>query len=105
MPAVLRAVTLALAVMALPFATATAQQAGPTAASANVGYHATAGDPMLKNAVDNATKNTEGIDIGLMVGGGAALLIGIIVGSTGGIVLALVGGAVAIVGLILFLQR
>jgi hypothetical protein len=106
MPAALRALTLAFAMMALPLATATAQQAGPTAASAHAGYRAsTSDDPGYKDAVVNAAKNTEGIDIGLMVGGGAALIIGIIIGSVGGIVLALIGGAVAIVGLILFLQH
>ena len=61
MPAALRAITLAFAMMAIPFATATAQQAGPTAASANSGYRASASeDPLLKNSVANATRNTQG---------------------------------------------
>ena len=105
MPAPFRALALAIAVVAAPLTVTAQQAAGPTAAAANVGFRASTGDPTLKSAVDRASaNNTQALDIALMVGGGAALLIGIIVGSTGGIILALVGAAIGIVGLILYLR-
>jgi hypothetical protein len=106
MPAPFRALALSIALVAAPLTAVAAQQAvGPTAATANVGYRASAGEnTALQSAVNDAGRNNEGLDIGLMVGGGAALIIGIVVGSVGGIVLALAGVLVAIVGLVLFLR-
>src|ERR1700691_4128859 len=93
------AVTIALSPPVAP--SLRAQQAGPTATAARAGFHPVARDDATVDA--NATNPNAALDVGLLIRGGAALIVGIIIGGTGGIVLARVGAIVAIVGFALLL--
>lgn len=90
------------AVAAAPVATTTASvERGPTLASARVASHAVSTPRGAPPVLQNRTSNRN--SVALMVVGGAALVIGAVIGDDAGTLVMLGGAAVGLYGLYLFL--
>jgi hypothetical protein len=76
--------------------------AGPSLDAATAGIHA----HVLADASHSADRHGSGLGTGgaLMIVGGAALIIGLIIGGGAGLVVAITGAALGLYGLFLFLQ-
>ena len=110
MPASLRAVCIALALVASPLtvsAVSAQQVAGPTAAAGNVGFRArtTVNDAAAMHAAaDDASRPHLGTDVALMVIGGAGFIAGLIIAGPAGIAIAVAGALIGLFGLYMFLR-
>ena len=103
----------ALAVMASPAVVAaqapraasanSAQSVGPTVAANTAGIRAPSATRGL-NASAADTHMGAGTNVALMVGGGAAIIIGVILGHTAGLLIAVAGAAIGLYGLFNFIQ-
>ncbi len=87
---------------ALDAAAPAAVPAGPSMVAATAGIHANV-------ATTNATRAADhhgGLGTGgaLMIVGGAALIVGLIIGGSAGLIIAIAGAALGLYGLFLFLQ-
>jgi hypothetical protein len=93
----------AIAVAQAPaIAQANAVAAGPTVSASAVGIRRSAAEPNAAPAAE--ARLGAGRNVALMVVGGAALIIGAIIGGTAGVLIAVGGAAVGLYGLYYFVQ-
>jgi uncharacterized membrane protein len=94
----------AIAAAQAPAASASSQRSvGPTIAANTVGVRAPSATRAL-NARAADTHMGAGTNVALMVVGGAAIIIGAIIGETAGLLIAVAGAAIGLYGLYYFIQ-
>ncbi|HUQ21014.1 MAG TPA: hypothetical protein VM099_15450 [Gemmatimonadaceae bacterium] len=87
-----------------PAPKAVQQSAGPTVSASQAGIRAPATSRALSTSAAKDAHMGAGRNVALMVVGGAALIIGAIMGDTAGLLIAVAGAAVGLYGLYNFIQ-